>query len=117
MNSITLRQAVRRILEEDEIRKALETKTMEDTIPQMQSDDYRDRFIAEYWQTKIRYEKLKAFNNRIEAAELTAFSACGADMPEHDCPSEMLRNQQRAMGEYLHILEIRAVIEHIDLGV
>ena len=36
-------------------------------------------------------------------------------MPKHDCELELLREQQRFMGEYLHMLEIRAVIEHIDL--
>ena len=39
-----------------------------DTVNLMESSDYKDRFVAEYVQTKIRYEKLKAFNNKIEAA-------------------------------------------------
>ena len=34
--------------------------TLEDTIDSMKSKNYKDRFIAEYYQTKIRYEKLKA---------------------------------------------------------
>jgi hypothetical protein len=37
------------------------------------------------------------------------------EIPKHDCPSELLREQQRAMGEYLHILEVRAEIEGIEL--
>lgn len=89
--------------------------TFQDTIELMQSGDYEDRFKAEYWQTRIRYERLKSFNNRIEAAEATSFRENAVDMPEHDCPAEMLRNQQRVMGEYLHILEVRAVIEDVDL--
>lgn len=89
--------------------------TFQDTIELMQSGDYEDRFKAEYWQTRIRYERLKAFNNRIEAAEATGFTQNPVDMPEHDCPTGMLREQQRAMGEYLHILEVRAVIEDVDL--
>ena len=32
--------------------------TLDDTIILMSSSDYKDRFKAEYWQTKIRYEKL-----------------------------------------------------------
>ena len=84
----------------------------------MTSADYKERFIAEYQQTKIRYEKLKAFNNKIEAAQITINS--GADkpleMPKHDCPLFLLKAQQRAMGEYLHLLEIRAVIEGVDLS-
>lgn len=35
--------------------------------------------------------------------------------PAHDCPLELLREQQSLMGQYLHVLEIRAVIENIDL--
>ena len=31
---------------------------LKDTIDLMNSDDFRDRFVAEYCQTKIRYEKL-----------------------------------------------------------
>ena len=43
---------------------------MGDTIGKMLSKDPKDRMLAEYWQTKIRYRKLKAFTNRIEAARL-----------------------------------------------
>ncbi len=82
-----------------------------DTVVQMESSDYKERFIAEYNQTKIRYEKLKAFCNKIEAAMIN-----GDDQPKHDCPVEYLRNQQRVMGEYLHVLEIRAIIEKVDLS-
>lgn len=85
------------------------------TIELMRSTDYKDRFRAEYMQTKIRYEKLKAFNTRIEAAERTMYEKTKADEPEHDCPADMLREQQSVMGEYLHILELRAVIEGIEL--
>jgi hypothetical protein len=35
--------------------------------------------------------------------------------PAHDCPYHMLREQQRCMGEYLHILEVRAIIENVEL--
>lgn len=83
---------------------------LKDTITSMQSEDYKERFKAEYYQTKIRYEKLKDFNNRIEAAQLT----CKKE-PEHDCPLHLLQGQQRSMGEYLHILELRAKIEGIVL--
>ena len=81
-----------------------------DTINEMMSPDYRVRFVAEYHQTKIRYEKLKKFCNRIEAAKIT-----GQIEPKHDCPMSLLREQQQVMGHYLHILEIRAEIENIAL--
>ena len=81
-----------------------------DTVDLMLSDDYKERFIAEYMQTKIRYEKLKAFCNKIEASQ-----RYGVDDIDHDCPLVLLREQQRTMGKYLHILEIRALIEGIEL--
>lgn len=83
---------------------------LKDTVEGMTSPDYKERFKAEYHQTRIRYMKLKNFCNLIEAAQLT-----GTQEPKHDCPLELLRQQQRHMGEYLHILEIRAAIEHVEL--
>ena len=65
-------------------------KNLKDTIDQMTSEDYRERFKAEYWQTKIRYEKLKDFCNRIEAENYS----CKVDVPKHDCPLHLLRDQQ-----------------------
>ena len=37
-------------------------------------------------------------------------------VPIHDCPLDLLREQQNIMGEYLHILELRALIENVDLN-
>lgn len=94
-----------------------------ETVSGMLSPLYKERFRAEYAQTKIRYERLKAFNNKIEAANRTSWYQENKEQrvtvvanPPHDCPDELLREQQGAMGEYLHLLEIRAVIEGIDLG-
>ena len=81
------------------------------TYQGMVSPDYKERFKAEYYQTKIRYERLKKFNTKIEAMRGNPL----AQEPKHDCPYELLREQQRVMGEYLHILEVRAIIEGIDL--
>lgn len=83
---------------------------LEDTAGLMNSADYKERFLAEYQQTKIRYEKLKNFCNKIEVAEMT-----NTEAPKHDCPLELLREQQKYMGMYLSILEKRAIIENIDL--
>lgn len=84
---------------------------LKETIEKMTSADYKERFVAEYQQAKIRYEKLKRFCDRIEAAQLSKI-----EEPKHDCPLELLREQQSVMGQYLHILELRAVFENIDLG-
>ena len=96
------------------------------TVEGMLSPDYKERFRAEYIQTKIRYERLKAFNTKIEAANRTNEWCCRyempkvempkVEMPKHDCPDGVLREQQEVMGHYLHILEVRAVIEGVDLG-
>ena len=87
-----------------------------ETVEGMLSSDYKERFKAEYHQTKIRYERLKRFNVKIEAAK-TYHDPLKAILkePKHDCPYELLREQQRVIGEYLHILEIRAAIENIEL--
>lgn len=86
--------------------------TLKDTANLMTSDNYNDRVIAEYWQTKIRYEKLKEFNTRIEA------SNTGRDFTPiiTDSPDYLLERQQTDMGHYLHDLEVRAVIENIDIS-
>ncbi len=89
-----------------------------DTVDMMISTDYRERFAAEYLQTKIRYQKLKKFNTKIEAAEIDRVNRgplAKCEDPKHDCPRELLRDQQRVMGEYLHLLELRAELEEIDL--
>ena len=84
-------------------------KTLSDTTALMVSEDYKERFKAEYYQTKIRYEKLKMYCNKIELEDFLS------DPVPHDCPYHILREQQRHMGEYLHILELRALIEKIEL--
>lgn len=88
---------------------------LKDTVTMMTSEDYKERFKAEYYQTKERYERLKAFNTKIEAANRTQYQGRSVEMPKHDCPDDLLNEQQAFMGQYLHILEVRAVIEHIEL--
>lgn len=88
---------------------------LEDTVEGMLHPDYKERFKAEYKQTKIRYEKLKAFNTKIEAARMTEGIIKAVEDPKHDCPAPLLREQQTIMGQYLHVLEVRGVIEGIEL--
>lgn len=83
---------------------------LKDTTELMNNADYKKRFVAEYLQIKIRYEKLKKFCDKIEVSYITE-----ADEPKHDCPYELLREQQCVMEEYLHLLELRAIIENINL--
>lgn len=85
---------------------------LEGTIPSMRSPEYKQRFVAEYLQTKIRYEKLKSLNNKYLATKETGKDYLGF---KPSCPLELLVRQQRFMGEYLNCLEQRAVIENVDL--
>ena len=88
---------------------------LKDTAQLMVSDDYKDRFIAEYHQLKIRYEKLKKLILINEAAEYTRDCDPQVVKPAFDCPCQLLHEQLHFMDNYLHILEVRAVIECIDL--
>lgn len=80
---------------------------LKETINLMQSDDYKDRFKAEYWQTKIRYDKLHKMIVRYEAGTLDFTPDCGI---------HILKDQAGAMGNYLYALEVRAEFEHINLN-
>lgn len=84
----------------------------EATVRLMLSPDYKDRFVAEYRQTKIRYEKLKAYYNRIEMAETHPKKV---EMPPHECNIELRSSQIFHMRNYLDILEKRAIVEGIEL--
>lgn len=81
-------------------------KDLKDTTDAMVSEDYSVRFVAEYYQTKIRYNKLHKMTIKYEAGTLTFSPSCSL---------ELLNTQKRAMGEYLHALEVRAEIEGIEL--
>jgi hypothetical protein len=79
---------------------------LKDTIEMMQSEDFKERFKAEYWQLKIRYEKLRKTCIKLEAGTLNF---------EPKCPEHVLRDQAEIMGNYLNVLELRAEYEGIDL--
>lgn len=83
---------------------------LKETVELMNSKDYKERFVAEYHQVKIRYEKLKNFCNKIEVETML-----GKEETKHDCPLELLREQQKYMGLYLSVLEKRALIENVEL--
>ena len=81
-------------------------KELKDTIELMTSENYKDRFKAEYQQTKIRYEKLHRTLVKYDAGTLTF-------KPTVDI--SLLREQAATMGKYLYLLEERAEIESIEL--
>lgn len=80
---------------------------LKDTVELMTSDNYKERFIAEYCQTKIRYGKLKYMLERWDNGILDFIPAC---------PRSTYDLQITAMKDYIAILEARAVMEGIELS-
>ena len=100
--------------------------SMEKIIELMQSENYKDRFKAEYYQLKDRLEKLSAklekYREEIGDNDAIKRQYVGygktADIGFIGDPNPslyLLARQKRCMTEYLHILEKRAEIEKIKL--
>lgn len=79
---------------------------LKDTIMLMNSSDYKDRFKAEYYQTKIRYDKLNEMLFKLRNGTLEF---------ELTCSETLLSSQLYHMRMYLIDLEARAKIEDIKL--
>jgi hypothetical protein len=79
---------------------------LEDTVELMLSDDYKDRFLAEFRQLKIRYEKLRAMLSKWDDGDLDF---------EPTCPRDIYDKQIEGMEMYLDVLADRAEIEGIEL--
>lgn len=80
---------------------------LQDTIELMNSSDFRDRFKAEYFQLKIRFDKLNVMLNKMKNNQLEFKPKCNYDL---------LRFQADLMYNYLSVLKERAKLESIDLG-
>lgn len=74
---------------------------------------WKERLKEEYAQLKERYEKLKAYNNKKEVESYLMGDCIGKPEDYHN--NRLLKEQQHVMGEYLHILELRAELAHIEL--
>lgn len=81
-------------------------KELKETIPMMESDDYKERFRAEYWQAYIRYQKLDSMLEQWNLGELNF---------EPVCPKWLFEKQLDIMWEYIKVLFQRAKHEGIDL--
>lgn len=81
-------------------------KTLEETVDLMSSEDYKERFRAEYYQVKIRYKKLSDM--------VTKYAQDKLDF-EPTCSLPLLQDQLNAMHYYMFVLEIRAKAEKIKL--
>ena len=62
---------------------------LQDTIELMNSSDYKDRFKAEYWQAKIRYDKLDDMTVKYEARTLTFIPRCSLDLLKEQKSKEL----------------------------
>lgn len=83
-----------------------EDMELKDTIKGMLSDDYKERFKAEYWQVRIRAKKLRTTIIKLMNNELDFNPKCSKDI---------LEDQLRYMLAYESILKERAIYESINL--
>ncbi|MBR3208844.1 MAG: hypothetical protein IKF82_01105 [Bacilli bacterium] len=80
---------------------------LEDTKELMCSSDYKARFVAEYYQNKIRYEKLKTMCEKWDEGKLEF---------QPTCPREIYNAQLHFMKCYIEVLQNRAKMEDIELN-
>ena len=81
---------------------------LKDTIEGMTSEDYKERFKAEYYQTLIRLDKL---NNIIAKAKRNKL-----EFELVDGSLDLLEVQAIYMQAYVNVLRDRANLENIRLG-
>ena len=79
---------------------------LKDTVEMMLSDDYKERFKAEYWQLKIRHDKLQKMVNNWDNLDFTP-----------TCPYSIYMYQLIAMDDYLMQLRYRAKLEEVELDI
>lgn len=80
--------------------------TLDKTVELMLSDDYKDRFEAEYRQLVNRANKLRKMIRQYEKGELEF---------DPESPIDILVWQLKTMDEYIYILKRRASYEKITL--
>ena len=79
---------------------------LKDTVGMMTSEDFKERFKAEYYQLLIRLYSLTSMLIKWENNMLDF---------EPKCSKETLENQIIYMHGYLDILRLRAEVEEIEL--
>lgn len=82
------------------------TNELRNTIEMMNSEDYKERFKAEYYQVVIRYQKLKSMLDKWDNDRLDFTPTC---------PRSTYNMQITAMTDYIAVLEARAVMEGVEL--
>lgn len=76
--------------------------TLAETVDMMNSPNYKERFLAEYFQVWLRLEKLNAMLEKWDNDQLEFTPTC---------PQTVLIAQSNAMATYLTILHQRLQIE------
>lgn len=79
---------------------------LSNTVDKMLSEDYKERFIAEYQQLSIHHDGLKKMLDNWDKGNLNFIPTC---------PRSIYDLQIKAMSDYRAVLEARAVMENIDL--
>ena len=79
---------------------------LKETVPMMESADYKERFKAEYLQLKIRVNGLRNMLKKYKDGTLPFTPTCSYDL---------LNGQLKAMELYAQYLDERSEIEGIDL--
>ena len=77
-----------------------------DTVEMMNSEDFKERFRAEYCQLVIRIQGLTRMLDKYKEGKLPF---------KPNCSYDLLHGQLKAMHLYAGYLEERAVIEEIEL--
>ena len=79
---------------------------LKDTVVMMESCDYQERYKAEYYQLKVRVEKLAAMLEKYATGTLSFTPSCSY---------EVLFEQLVYMRGYMRILKERAKVEGVAL--
>lgn len=79
---------------------------LQDTVEMMNSNDYKERFKAEFYQLKLRIDGLEAMLNKYENGTLEFTPSCDI---------ALLKTQIATMVAYENILKMRAKQEGIEL--
>lgn len=80
-------------------------KELKETIKLMESSDYKERFMAEYFQLEIRMTKLRNMVNNWENLNFIP-----------TCPKKLYIVQLEGMNQYMEVLKKRAELENIKLN-
>jgi hypothetical protein len=79
---------------------------LKDTVALMTSANYKERFMAEYYQLETRYLKLKYMCDDWDEDTLPFVPTC---------PRSIYDKQLAAMKDYLDVLVDRAKLENVEL--